>query len=673
MPRSPHRPARSQAYADAWRAINLLIRSDGTWSGRERNLCFRNRGDGRFDDISYVSGLDLDADGRAFVPLDLDSDGDLDLIVKNRNGRQLRAFRNDLRDQPARLLSLRLEGRASNRDGVGARVEVETSRREMTREIVSGSGYLSQRARRAEFGLLDGEAVRRIRVRWPLGAIQEFTGPFPGLDLACVESEPALQAAQSRPLSRPEPEPAGAAAEASVPGTWLAVPVPAPDFRLETVSPQAAPAGFVRLADRRSGSILLNFWATWCPPCRRELQDLNGRIADFRRADVEILAVSVDEPDRREAVSALADELQLEFPVLLADARTAEAYSILNERLFDRRRNLAIPTSFLLDPQGRIVKAYRGETDSAMILRDARAGRGPALPFEGRWAISGPRRRFEDLGAAFAERGLQGPARRMFQQALADGNRSPGLLNNLAGALIADGETRQGERLLREALAADPGLADANINLAALLIERDEAAEAETLLRATLANDPNDSQALSMLGSLWFSQNRLADAQDLFQRAVRASPDEPRYRENLGAALASRNRFSEAAQEYETALELGSANTETHTNLGVLYMQLNRSARAREAFLEAVAAAPQAPAAHLNLSRYYLHEGDTQRALAAAQRANALSPGDPAPLLLEARALAAQGQRTQARQAAREALRLQPGSEEAAAVLDSLR
>lgn len=672
MPRSPHRPAGSQAYADAWRAINLLIRSDGTWSGRERNLCFRNRGDGRFDDVSYVSGLDLDADGRAFVPLDLDSDGDLDLIVKNRNGRQLRAFRNDLREQPARLLSLRLEGRASNRDGVGARVEVETSQREMTREIVSGSGYLSQRTRRAEFGLLDGEAVRRIRVRWPSGAVQDFTEPFPGLDLAYVEGESALQAAQRRPVSRPEPEPAGAAA-AFGPGTWLAVPVPAPDFRLETVSPLAAPAGFVRLAERRGGPILLNFWATWCPPCRRELQDLNGRIADFRRAEVEILAVSVDEPDGRDAVSALADELQLEFPVLLADARTAEAYSILNERLFDRRRSLAIPTSFLLDSQGRIVKVYRGETDSAMILRDARAGRGPALPFEGRWAISGPRRRFEDLGAAFAERGLQVPARRMFQQALADGNRSPGLLNNLAGALIADGETRQGERLLREALAADPGLADANINLAALLLERDEAAEAETLLRATLANDPNDSQALSMLGSLWFSQNRLADAQDLFQRAVRASPDEPRFRENLGAALASRNRFSEAAQEYETALELGSANTETHTNLGVLYMQLNRSARAREAFLEAVAADPQAPAAHLNLSRYYLREGDTQRALAAAQRALALSPGDPAPLLLEARAFAAQGELAQARQAAREALRLQPGSEEAAAVLESLR
>ena len=84
MSQSPLRSEGSKDYADAWRAINVLIRSDGTWSGRERNLCFLNRGDGTFDDVSFTSGLDLDSDGRAFVPLDVDADGDLDLIVKNR-------------------------------------------------------------------------------------------------------------------------------------------------------------------------------------------------------------------------------------------------------------------------------------------------------------------------------------------------------------------------------------------------------------------------------------------------------------------------------------------------------------------------------------------------------------------------------------------------------------
>ena len=78
MSHSPQKESGSKTYDEAWRAINLLVRADGSWSGRERNVCYRNRGDGAFDDISFVSGLDLNTDGRAFVPLDFDFDGDLD-------------------------------------------------------------------------------------------------------------------------------------------------------------------------------------------------------------------------------------------------------------------------------------------------------------------------------------------------------------------------------------------------------------------------------------------------------------------------------------------------------------------------------------------------------------------------------------------------------------------
>ena len=180
MSRSPHQESGSKSYDDAWRAINLLVRSDGLWSGRERNVCYRNAGDGTFTDISFVSGLDLKTDGRAFVPMDLDADGDLDLILKNRNDVGLRAFRNDSGNHAGRRVELVLDGVKSNRDAVGARVWIETDRRTLMREVGSGTGFLSQRSRRLGFGLSRDEVVRSLRVLWPGGSMQEFSAVIAG-------------------------------------------------------------------------------------------------------------------------------------------------------------------------------------------------------------------------------------------------------------------------------------------------------------------------------------------------------------------------------------------------------------------------------------------------------------------------------------------------------------
>ena len=670
MSQSPLQAQGSKDYADAWRAINILIRSDGTWSGRERNLCFRNRGDGTFDDFSFLTGLDLDADGRAFVPLDLDGDGDQDLILKNRNGRQLRAFRNDMRPGRIRSLTVRLQGTSSNRDGVGGRVWLTTNRRTLMREIVSGSGYLSQRSRIAAFGLDAAETVRSVRVRWPLGAVEAFDDPPQDGSIVLVEGEGA-----GRPASLPEAGPveselAGSGPSAGESGTWLARPVPAPDFTLEGISGQA---GQVRLSGQRGGPVLLNFWATWCPPCRSELALFQSQLGSLRAAGVKILAVSVDDRSQSAAVEKLTAELGLSYTVLLADAKTAEAYSVLNERLFDRRRALAIPTSFLLDGEGRILKVYRGEVEPDQILADLRAGTGEAQPFSGRWVKSQPRRDFQELASAFAERGLGTAARAMFDEALAQGDRSPLLLNNLAGALIADGEAERAEAVLREALAAAPGLTDARVNLASLLVRRGAVGEAESQLEQALAQQPRDGQALSALGYIRFSQGRLDAAEGLFRRAVEAQPEDPRLRENLGAALASRGDSEEALRQYELALQLGRDTAEIHTSLGVLHMQSGNTDQALEAFLSASQADPESPVPQLYLARYQLQAGNIAQALERIERAKQLAPNNLEAALLHVQALALQGQPEAAKLAAEEVIRQHPESPEAKRLLEELQ
>ena len=670
MSQSPLETQGSKDYADAWRAINILIRSDGTWSGRERNLCFRNRGDGTFDDFSFLTGLDLASDGRAFVPLDLDGDGDQDLILKNRNGRQLRAFRNDMGPSPTKSLTVQLRGTSSNRDGVGGRVWVNTDRRTLMRDIVSGSGYLSQRSRVATFGLREDETVHSVRVRWPLGEVQIFEQPPQQGSIVLVEGESRFRDDSLPKVTVVASEPARSERRLTGSGTWLAEPVPAPSFSLRGI---AGGTDKVSLSDQLGSPILLNFWATWCPPCRRELTLFQSQIGELRAADINVLAVSVDEPTQSAAVSKLTAELGLTFAVLLTDSETAEAYSVLNERLFDRRRALAIPTSFLLNREGQIVKVYRGEVEPDQVLDDVKVGTGNAVPFDGRWIVSQPSRDFQELASAFAERGLATSARMMFDEALARGNRSPVLLNNLAGALIAEGATERAEALLREALAAAPGLTDAKINLAPLLLGRGAVSEAESLLERAVDEQPRDGQALSALGSIRFAQGNLDVAEELFRRAAAALPEDPRPRENLGAALATQGRTEDALREYERAQRLGGNTAQLYTSLGVLYMQTGNPIQGLEAFLNAAQADPDSPGPQLNLAQYRLQTGEVSEALQRILRAKEVAPDNLEAALMEVQALAMLGRTDAARRAAQEVLRRHPGSAEAKQLIDSLR
>lgn len=116
-----------------------------------------------------------------------------------------------------------------------------------------------------------------------------------------------------------------------------AIGVEAPDFVLE----MAGTGEHVRLSDFRGQTVILNFWATWCVPCRTEMPDLQAAYEDD---DVLVLAVNQQESDA--AVERFVDEFDLSFPVILDREGSVRAhYNVIG-----------LPATFFIDPDG-VVRA----------------------------------------------------------------------------------------------------------------------------------------------------------------------------------------------------------------------------------------------------------------------------------------------------------------------------
>jgi cytochrome c biogenesis protein CcmG/thiol:disulfide interchange protein DsbE len=136
------------------------------------------------------------------------------------------------------------------------------------------------------------------------------------------------------------------------------IPSPRQGFLAPAFSLEALGGGTTGPSDQDGSIVVLNFWASWCPPCRAEMPDLERTYQAYRARGLVVLAVNATHQDSESDAAAFADEFGLTFPVLLDR-------SGLVSNLYQTR---ALPSTFFIDREGVIQKVIIGGPMSATTL-----------------------------------------------------------------------------------------------------------------------------------------------------------------------------------------------------------------------------------------------------------------------------------------------------------------
>ncbi|NCQ18812.1 MAG: hypothetical protein COZ80_03205 [Ignavibacteria bacterium CG_4_8_14_3_um_filter_37_9] len=126
----------------------------------------------------------------------------------------------------------------------------------------------------------------------------------------------------------------------------------APEFSLKDIEGKT-----IKLSDYKNKVVLIDFWATWCPPCRKGIPDLIELQKEFPKNFV-VLGISVDS-DTKEDVPGFVKNYGINYPVVYGDQSTAKLFGGVS----------GIPTSFLIDKKGNIVDKHVGLVPKETLAR----------------------------------------------------------------------------------------------------------------------------------------------------------------------------------------------------------------------------------------------------------------------------------------------------------------
>ncbi len=235
-------------------------------------------------------------------------------MVYNRNNPVAKVYRNDTPGQGNALL-VDLVGTDSEPLGTGAQVIAACGSRRVLRQVEAGSGFISQRPPTLHFGLGDCRAVDSLEIRWPSGTRQTVTGLGVNERVTITEGSDEVATASLRSRNYNRRDLAPVAGELSAPRPDLAFRALGSDDEL-------------RLASFDRGTVVVNFWATWCTACVLEMPDLEELSSRFA-GRVSFLGVSLDEGKSDEEILAFAAERGTSYRQVLGTVADQMPFSSL--------------------------------------------------------------------------------------------------------------------------------------------------------------------------------------------------------------------------------------------------------------------------------------------------------------------------------------------------------
>ena len=540
-------------------------------------------GNGQFASVSSVTGLDFDDDSRAIAICDWDFDGRLDFWMTGRTAPRLRLVHNrEKRSGGFVALKLQGSGIGTNRDAIGARVEIVLRNGKQPTRLIktlhAGDAFLSQSSGWLHFGLGAATEIDKVIVRWPsrdivqrTQTIKDVTANRFHLIRQGTDTAEVWQPPRSRVVLDPNSQ----------------IPTPTAD-PIRIVLPSRLPLPEIRAIAESgeqeslplNGPVLVNIWSATCPVCVQELGEWSSHAEEFQRRGLAIMAVNADVGNEELRPGSVIDQLATPLPWCTATPESIQAVDYFQRAMLDRWQPLPVPTSFLLDQDGQAVVIYKGAVsaqqlweDLSLLELDPERVRDVATPFAGQWLRSVP-----------------GGEPTAVSKQMID-HRSVNMAIAYLGRFI---ETHKG---------ASPGrLADTYYVRGLLLESQKRFPEAVSSLQQAAKLKPNDLRAHSDLARLLDQFGKLPEAQKEWLAAYKINPENYEVQHGLAANLLRQRKFKASAQLLERVLAQRPDDAVAHFRIATAYRNLKKWRAAKASYSRALEEQPNMILAANNLA-----------------------------------------------------------------------